>query len=195
MNLSSLKSSRGASRLFLLVAIIAAIGFVAGPMIRGRTRSRSAGASLPPPEQAELQKQAAGLRLRLASVQQQALRKSPDLSRKQHEVVTAIEAKMKAGGTDPAEAEKTIKQLQAQVQDPKVPDAERKKAMAQAAGLVQSFERGRARALADPQIAALVRDFRGALLAAMKKEEPSVTTLLQQLEEAEAKLEVLDPSS
>jgi hypothetical protein len=195
MNLSTLKNSRVASRVFLLVALIGAIGFVAGPMIRGRTRSGAARTAVPSPQQQQLEQQAAGLRQRLASVQQKVLSKNPDLSQRQRTLVSAIEDKMKQSGSDPAAAEQSIRQLQARVQDPKVPESERKQAMAQAVGLVQSFERARAKALQDPKIAAQVRDFRGALMAAMQKEEPQVGSLMRQLEETEAKLEVLHPPS
>jgi hypothetical protein len=195
MNLSTLKSSRVASRVFLLVTLIGAIGFVAGPMIRGRGRSRGDRTAGSSPQQAQLEQQAAGLRMRLASVQQKALTKNPELEQKQRTLVSAIQDKMKQSGSDPVVAEKSIKELQARGQDPKLPEAERQQAMAQAVGLVQSFERARARALQDPKIAAQVKDFRGALLAAMQKEEPQVSKLLQQLEETEAKLEVLQPPS
>ena len=47
--------------------------------------------------------------------------------------------------------------------------------------------------LAEPAVASQLKSFRGALLAAMKKDDPSIAKVIQQLEETEANLEAFQP--
>jgi len=194
MNLTSLKSSRVVSRLVFAVMVLAAAGFVVGPMLQGGTRrAREALSPEQQQEQLRLQQEAAGLRRKLGAAEKTALQKNPALAAKQRELIDVIDTKLKAEGIDPARLEGSLKQLQGRVQDAKLPEAQRKKAAAEAMALMQEFETARTKVLAEPAVASRLRSFRGELLAAMKKADPSIAKVIQQLEETEAKLEAFQP--
>ncbi len=194
MNLSSLKSSRVASRLVFAAMIIGAVGFVVGPMLHGRTpRGRRALSSERQEQENRLLREAAGLRRKIDAAQQTALQKNPALAAQQRELVALIDTKLQAVGIDSAQLASSMKDLQARVQDAKLPEVERQKAATEAMALMQKLEAARRKVLAEPAVASKLTSFRGELLAAMKKDDPSIAQVIQQLEETEAKLEALQP--
>ena len=194
MNLSSLKSSRVVNRLVFGVMVIAAVGFVVGPMLRGRTQ-RAREALSPEQEQqlSTLQQEAADLRRKIGAAEQTALQKNPTLAARHRELTGVIDTKLRAEGVDPAQLESSMKQLQVRIRDARLPETQRKKAATEAMELMQTLATARNRVLADPAVASRLTSFRREVLAAMKKDDPSIAKVIQQLEETEAKLEALQP--
>ncbi len=179
----------------LLGAAVAASPSAAQPAAGGPGQGGGKGQGMTSEQKKELrdaQKKVQDLNQQIGEIQKKAMNANPGLQEKRDDLRSLLKDKMEAKGHTPGEDISRMKEIRKKLSEEKeIPKAERQKLMQEFQQTARTFQQAQKEAMKDPEVQEARQQFQDDLLAAMKKEEPKVEQLIEDLKQARKEFQKL----
>lgn len=161
----------------------------------GKSGPAQGGKGMGSQQQKELQdaqKKVRDLSQQIGDIQKKAMEANPELQKQREDLRSLLKEKMEAKGHTPDQNIDRMKEIRKQLSESKdLPKSERQKLMQEFQNTARTFRQAQKEAMQDPEVQKARQAFQDDLMAAMKKEDPKVEQLIQDLRQARQEFQSL----